>query len=197
MKIARFLFYAATFLGVSVISHALNRQALARDFGQYADVPQEIRDWYANAELTDAAKQRLHWKKCCDHADAVKTRFRVNKSNGDDEWYWLREGQRKRIPLTSSIGALALLEGSPCSSSTAMSNLLLPRKGRYLMVNGNTYLINGAPQHGASATRPSPSKTSTSSAGGERPAVLLLPRARRFRPGESPYGRRGRWGKAS
>jgi hypothetical protein len=87
MKIARFLFYATTFLGVSVISHALNRHALARDFGQYA-----------NAELTDAAKQRLHWKKCCDLADVVKTRFRVNKSNGDDEWYWLREGQWKRIP---------------------------------------------------------------------------------------------------
>jgi hypothetical protein len=48
-------------------------------------VPQEIRDWYANAELTDADKQRLHRKKCYDHADVVKTRFRVNKSNGDDE----------------------------------------------------------------------------------------------------------------
>jgi hypothetical protein len=98
MKLARFLFYAVTLLAVSVISHALNRHALARDFGQYANVPHEIRDWYANAELTDAAKLRLHWEKCCEHADVVKTRFRVNKSNGDDEWYWLREGQWKRIP---------------------------------------------------------------------------------------------------
>jgi hypothetical protein len=39
-----------TLLAVSVISHALNRHVLARDFGQYANVPQEIRDWYASAE---------------------------------------------------------------------------------------------------------------------------------------------------
>ena len=98
MKLARFLLFAVTVLSVSVVSDAINRHVVARDFGQFANVPKEIRDWYANAELTDAAKQRLPWKRCCDHADVVKTQFRVNKSNGDDEWYWLQEGQWKRIP---------------------------------------------------------------------------------------------------
>jgi hypothetical protein len=98
MRLARCLLYAATVLDILVVSHALGRQALARDFGQYANVPQEIRDWYAKAELTQAAQQRLPWKKCCDHADVVKTQFRVNKSSGDDEWYWLQDRQWKRIP---------------------------------------------------------------------------------------------------
>ena len=98
MKLARILLHAVTVLGVVAVSHAVNRHALARDFGQYANVAPEIRDWYANAELTDAARQRLPWKKCCEHADVVKTQFRVNKTNGNDEWYWLNEGQWKRIP---------------------------------------------------------------------------------------------------
>ena len=56
MKLARCLLYAVTILGDSVIFHAFSRHVLARDFAQYANVPQEIRDWYANAELTDAAR---------------------------------------------------------------------------------------------------------------------------------------------
>jgi hypothetical protein len=98
MKFARSPLTAIAILAFLVFYPVPSRNALARDFGQYANVPQEIRDWYANAELTDAAQQRLPWKKCCDHADVVKTRFKVNKSNGDDEWYWLQEGQWKRIP---------------------------------------------------------------------------------------------------
>jgi hypothetical protein len=98
MRLDRCLFYAVSVLGILVVPHVIGRDALARDFGQYVNVPQEIREWYRNAELTPAAQQRLQWKKCCDHADVVKTQFRVNKSTGGDEWYWLHDGQWKRIP---------------------------------------------------------------------------------------------------
>jgi hypothetical protein len=54
--------------------------------------------WYRNAELTEAAKARFPFKKCCDHADVVKTRFDVNKTSNGDEWYWLDGEQWRRIP---------------------------------------------------------------------------------------------------
>jgi hypothetical protein len=98
MSFARCLFYALAVMEILIVSNAVGGHALARDFGQYANVPQEIRDWYRNAELTEAAQQRLSWKKCCDHADVVKTQFRVNKSTGGDEWYWLHDGHWKPIP---------------------------------------------------------------------------------------------------
>jgi hypothetical protein len=41
---------------------------------------------------------RFPFKNCCEHADVVKTQFRVNRANGGDEWYW-RDGQNwRRIP---------------------------------------------------------------------------------------------------
>jgi hypothetical protein len=65
------------------------------------------------------------------------------------------------------------------------------------MVNGNTYLINGAPQHCALCHAPFTIEDEHVKCWrGKDPAVLLLPRARRFRPGESPYGRRARWGES-
>ena len=65
---------------------------------EYAQNPPEVQEWYRNAELTDAAKGRFPFKKCCDHADVVKTQFRVNKTTKGDEWYWLDGEQWRRIP---------------------------------------------------------------------------------------------------
>lgn len=55
---------------------------------EYAAASQEVQDWYKNAELTEAAQQRFFFKKCCDHADVVKTKFRVGEA-GHDVWEWL------------------------------------------------------------------------------------------------------------
>jgi hypothetical protein len=74
------------------------RMASARDFGQWASQPQEIRDWYKNAELTPEAQKRFPFKKCCDNADVVRTNFRVDKTSGADEWFWLDGETWKRIP---------------------------------------------------------------------------------------------------
>jgi hypothetical protein len=58
-----------------------------------------VQAWYQNAELTDAAKNRFPFKKCCDHSDVVKTKFTVNKSNGGDEWFYEDQPNHwKQIP---------------------------------------------------------------------------------------------------
>ena len=65
---------------------------------EYAQASPEVQAWYRNAELTPAARERLHYQKCCDHADVVRTQFHVNKTDGGDEWFYQSEGQWKRIP---------------------------------------------------------------------------------------------------
>jgi hypothetical protein len=77
---------------------ALSVQAQATWKPEYASSAPEIRAWYQNAELTDAAKVRFPFKKCCDHSDVVKTRFTVNKTTSGDEWFWLDGEQWRRIP---------------------------------------------------------------------------------------------------
>jgi len=65
---------------------------------EYASQPPEVRAWYRNAELTEAARYRFPFKKCCDHSDVVKTKFNVNKTTRGDEWYWLDGETWRRIP---------------------------------------------------------------------------------------------------
>jgi hypothetical protein len=73
-------------------------QVDARWKPEYAVAPQTVQDWYRNAQLTPKAQMRFPFKNCCEHADVVKTQFRVNRANGGDEWYW-RDGQNwRRIP---------------------------------------------------------------------------------------------------
>jgi hypothetical protein len=47
-------------------------------------------DWYAEAELTDAARLRLgvSWKKCCNQSEVVRPKFRVDRTTNDDVWEW-------------------------------------------------------------------------------------------------------------
>lgn len=66
---------------------------------EYASAPPEVRNWYEQAELTPAAEARLHFKSCCAHSDVVRTEFRVNKTDGGDEWYWLDGETWKRVPV--------------------------------------------------------------------------------------------------
>jgi len=65
---------------------------------EYANSPPEVQQWYRNAELTAEAQKRFPYKKCCDHADVVKTRFRVNRSGGHDEWWWLDHETWRKVP---------------------------------------------------------------------------------------------------
>lgn len=65
---------------------------------EYASAAPAVQDWYRNAELTPAARQRFPFTKCCDHADVVKTQFRVDRGSGGDEWFYFDLGAWKRIP---------------------------------------------------------------------------------------------------
>jgi len=72
--------------------------AEARWKPEYANVPQSVQDWYKRAELTPKAQLRFPFKSCCAHSDVVRTQFRVNKTDGRDEWYWLDGKDWRRIP---------------------------------------------------------------------------------------------------
>lgn len=66
---------------------------------EYAQASPAAQDWYRNAKITDRARPRFAWEKCCDHADVVKTRFEVDRSSGSDAWsYEDAPGHMKRIP---------------------------------------------------------------------------------------------------
>ena len=82
----------------TVLAGALSSQADARWKPEYASAPQEVQDWYRNAQLTPQAQMRFAFKSCCEHADVVKTQFRVNKSTSGDEWYWLDGENWRRVP---------------------------------------------------------------------------------------------------
>src|SRR5690348_6209954 len=59
---------------------AFASQAQATWKPEYTNNAPEVQAWYRNAELTEAAKNRFPFKKCCDHADVVKTKFNVNRT---------------------------------------------------------------------------------------------------------------------
>jgi hypothetical protein len=65
---------------------------------QYASNSPEIRDWYKSRKLTDAAAKRFAFKSCCDGSDKVETQFRVDKTTGDDKWYYQKDGQWVEVP---------------------------------------------------------------------------------------------------
>lgn len=65
---------------------------------EYAQASPEVRAWYRNAELTPEARKRFPYSKCCDHADVFRTQFKVNKVNGNDEWWYLAGAEWKLIP---------------------------------------------------------------------------------------------------
>jgi len=72
--------------------------AYARWKPEYANAPQAVQDWYKTRQLTKAAEERFAFKSCCDNSDKVETQFKVDKANGDDEWYWLKDGRWQLVP---------------------------------------------------------------------------------------------------
>ena len=68
---------------------------------EYALQPPEVREWYRSQKVNPEAREKLHipFESCCDHADVVKTQFRVNRIHGGDEWFYEdAPGHFKRIP---------------------------------------------------------------------------------------------------
>lgn len=65
---------------------------------EYAQASPEVQAWYRNAKITERAQHRFTWKNCCDHADVVRTKFRVSHESGADEWWWLDGETWRRVP---------------------------------------------------------------------------------------------------
>jgi hypothetical protein len=109
---------------------ALASQAEATWKPEYADNPPEVQEWYRNAELTEAAKFRFPFKKCCDHADVVKTSFNVNRTSNGDEWYWLDGDRWRRIPDdVIHWGAMRPAVSPRCSSIREKETCFFPGDG--------------------------------------------------------------------
>jgi hypothetical protein len=86
---------------VIVAALALAAPAAAEWKPEYAQASPEVREWYRNAPLTEEAQKRFPFKRCCDHADVVRTKFKVSKVDGRDEWFYEpldAPGTMKRIP---------------------------------------------------------------------------------------------------
>ena len=77
---------------------ALLSPGLARWKPEYAELPQATRDWFKSRVLTPAARQRFHFSSCCEQADVVNTRFRVDRTTGADQWWWLNGDKWERVP---------------------------------------------------------------------------------------------------
>lgn len=65
---------------------------------EYAAVSPAVQEWFGNAELTASARERLGFRSCCKSSEVVHTKFKVNRVNGADEWYWLDGETWKRVP---------------------------------------------------------------------------------------------------
>ena len=89
---------ARTALVATCVCVLLAAPASARWKAEYTSQPQEVRDWYANAELTPAAKGRFPFKNCCARSEVVRTQFRVSNADGADQWWWLDGDEWRRVP---------------------------------------------------------------------------------------------------
>lgn len=97
----RFVAWLIAVLALACLTVYEARHAHGRDNGQWEQVDPAVRNWYDTREITDATQKRLgvQWKSCCKHADVVRSQFRVNKADGEDEWFYMTDaGAWKRIP---------------------------------------------------------------------------------------------------
>ena len=68
---------------------------------EYAQLSQEVKDWYKGQTLNQATWERLgspSWHSCCEHGDVFKTQFRVGGDNSDEWWYLTKENEWKQVP---------------------------------------------------------------------------------------------------
>lgn len=56
--------------------------------------------WYEAQQINPEAQLRLgvSWKSCCNHSDVVKTRFRVDRTTAEDQWWYLDGNTWRLVP---------------------------------------------------------------------------------------------------
>ena len=104
---------------------------------EYASSPAEVQQWYRDAELTDAARKRFPYKKCCDHADVVETQFRVTSAGAQDEWWWLDGDMWRQVQADIIHWGMSAPGGSRhCLSSKARKPASFPATAGYDATGG-------------------------------------------------------------
>ena len=58
----------------------------------------EVQKWFESQTLTKAAREHFPFTSCCSHSDRFETTFKVDKSNGEDQWSYLVDGKWVLIP---------------------------------------------------------------------------------------------------
>ena len=84
---------SALLIGLTV-SGSFN-QALAHELN---GVSPEYQKWASEADILPEARKRLHWNKCCNHAEVFRTKFMPIKENGQDGYLYLVDDTWKRVP---------------------------------------------------------------------------------------------------
>ncbi len=159
------------YLGLAaVLAGMLVTAADARWKPEYANAPQAVQDWYKNAELTSQARLRFPFKNCCEHADVVKTQFRVNKATTGDEWYWLDGEVWRRVPDD-------IIHWGKTAPSKQPTLFVYAGKETCFWPGEFANLADGTPTAAAQA---SPAKTNPSGLDRNRPVILpcIVPLAR-------------------
>lgn len=87
-----------TLATIVTLAIATSRPAHATWKPEYAQADAAVRRWYNEQKLTEPAAKRLHFGSCCDSSEVVRTRFRVDRSNGQDAWFYLQDGKWLPIP---------------------------------------------------------------------------------------------------
>ena len=87
-------------LGVAAVL-TFSAQAHATWKPEYASSPPELQAWYQNAELTEAAKIRFPFKKCCDHADVVLS-TRIRLARNVEGYAFTPRARAPRAPTTAT-----------------------------------------------------------------------------------------------
>jgi hypothetical protein len=90
------LLLALAHLTVFGVFVAIDAQARWR--AEYASQPAAVREWFGNAQLTKPAHDRLGFWGCCEISEVVRTRFRVDRASGADQWFYLKDDRWELVP---------------------------------------------------------------------------------------------------
>ena len=54
----------------------------------YSKNPDYVRQWYRDAPTTKAFREKTNIHRCCYESEKVKTHFKIDKSTGEDRWFY-------------------------------------------------------------------------------------------------------------
>ena len=87
-KTVRIVVCAIACIAIAIMAWLMSLDYAGATWKPTGDEHQAVTDWYQSAKLTPAAQEHFPFKSCCEKADRFRTKFLVDKSSGDDQWYY-------------------------------------------------------------------------------------------------------------